>query len=121
MTRFYTFYFSAFGIIETFRGLLFNSIYIVAYLLKIIPNDIAKKNFIIFFKNKNKTTIDEKARSFTQTKIDKYLRKNLIKRLKWHQRKGHKTILISASINTYIKMWAERYNIQVMLKLPIWR
>ena len=71
-----------------------------------------KENFYyIFLKIRIKLLLMKKARSFTQTKIDKYLRKNLIKRLKWHQRKGHKTILISASINTYIKMWAERYNI----------
>ena len=54
--------------------------------------------------------MEKKANSYVENKIDNNLRSNMINRLKWHQKKGHITILLSASLDLYIGVWGEKYN-----------
>jgi len=99
-----------FGIWKVLIGLFFLSPFIISYLLKLYSNDLAKKRLLkYFFKNQSVDEIKKLAENFINTNLEKYLRKNVIKRLKWHQNKGHTTILISASIDIYIRLWGLKY------------
>ena len=80
------------------------------YLLKIISNQHAKRKVInFFFKDKDTKYIGDYAHNFVNEKIDTYLKPNVIKKLKWHQEQGHLTVLISASLDVYVKIWAKKY------------
>ena len=82
----------------------------MSYLLKLYSNDLAKKRLLkYFFKNRSVDEIKKLAENFINNNLEKHLRKNVIKRLKWHQNKGHTTILISASIDLYIRLWGGKY------------
>jgi len=96
---------------EFFLGITYNAIFIIAYLLKIISNQNAKKKVVkYFFKNKNISLIENSARAFVENQIDNHLKHNVIKKLKWHQEQNHVTVLISASLGIYVKPWAKKYN-----------
>ncbi|MDC0911165.1 HAD-IB family hydrolase [Candidatus Marinimicrobia bacterium] len=95
-----------FGISEVLIGLCFFSPFIISYLLKIYPNDLAKKKIIkYFFKDQKVNEIKKLATSFINTYSKKNLRKNVIKRLEWHKNKSHTIILISASLDIYVRLW----------------
>tara|TARA_B100000965_G_C19402425_1_gene673859 strand:- start:67 stop:696 length:630 start_codon:yes stop_codon:yes gene_type:complete len=99
-----------FGTWKTFYGLVYTSPYILAYLLKITSNQYAKSKIIkIFFKEKNISQINKLAKKFVDNKLDKTLRKNIVDRLRWHQSQNHLTLLISASLSIYVKLWAKKY------------
>ena len=106
----FSFLIFCFGTKKVFIGLFFLSPFIVSYLLKIYSNDLAKKRLLrYFFKNQSADKIKKLAEKFINNSFEKHLRKNVVKRLKWHQNKGHTTILISASIDLYIFLWGDKY------------
>ena len=108
---FLPFLYYSFGAYRTLFGLIYLSPFILAYLVKIISNDRAKSKMINFFlKNKDVAVINRNAIFYIDKKLEKYLRKNIINRLKWHQSKSHTTILISASLDVYVKPWANKLN-----------
>lgn len=47
---------------------------------------------------------------FAETKLDSIIRPSMINRLKWHQNKGHRCVLISAGIDIYLEPWSKKYN-----------
>ncbi len=109
---FIPFLFHCFGTIKVLKGFLFYSPFIFAYLLKIIPNYEAKNRIVkYFFLNQNIEDIEKLSESFVNQKIKKFLRPNVYKKLKWHQKRNHTIILISASLEMYIRPWAKNLNI----------
>jgi phosphatidylglycerophosphatase C len=100
-----------FGLISTLFGLLYNSPYILGFMLGFVSNNLTKKKVLFwFFNNESIAVIDKKVQKFINNKLKNYLRGNVIKQLRFHQNSGHVTILISASIDVYIKPWAKKNN-----------
>jgi len=54
-------------------------------------------------------------REYAEKKLDSYLKPEAIKRLKWHQLRGDRCILISASLEFYLKPWAMRHGFEEVL------
>ncbi len=104
-----------FGIEKVLLGFCLLSPFLIAYVFKIVSNDYAKRKVIrYFFKNKSISYIQSKAENFVERKISSMLRKNILNRLRWHQQKGHKTILISASLDVYIKLIGQKYGFDLI-------
>lgn len=108
---FLPFLYHSFGRWKTMYGLLYNFPFIIAYLLKFVSNEYAKTKIInFFFKNKNVEAIRGYSQNFISEKLEYLLRENVVKRLKWHQNMNHITVLISASLDVYVKPWAKKFS-----------
>lgn len=100
----------SFGLRKTFLGFIYSSPFIVAYLMRLVSNEYAKSKMInFFFRDKNISSIKKKVDGFIKDESNFRLRENVIDRLKWHQDQKHITILISASLDIYVKPWAKKF------------
>ncbi|WP_280565085.1 HAD-IB family hydrolase [Chromohalobacter sp. 48-RD10] len=80
-----------------------------AYYAKLLRNDIAKQ--IVLKQYLGGCHIDELftlGERFSEEVIPTMLRPEGMERLRWHQAQGHECVLVSASINVYLKSWAKR-------------
>ena len=105
------FLYYCFGFWKLTIGILYLSPFIIGYLLKVYPNNLAKKKLVnYFFKNRDVNLLKKIASRFIDEKIDYYIRNNILKRLRWHQKNDHVTILLSASLDLYINYVGGKYN-----------
>ncbi|WP_196141074.1 HAD-IB family hydrolase [Aliikangiella sp. G2MR2-5] len=96
-------------------GLLLLSPMLVAYLLKLVRNDIAKQMLMSFFFKGWKTKRFEKlANEYSLLKIDDIVRPKALTRLKWHQEKNDKIVIVSASIDVWLKPWCDRNGFELL-------
>lgn len=94
-----------------FVGLIYTAPFVIAYFFKLISNEYAKKKMILFFlKGEDISKISLQSEIFIEELCNKHYRDNIIERLLWHQKNNHTTILISASLDIYIKPWAKKFN-----------
>ncbi|SOC57447.1 HAD-superfamily subfamily IB hydrolase, TIGR01490 [Chromohalobacter canadensis] len=80
-----------------------------AYYAKLLRNDIAKQ--VVLKQYLGGYHIDELFRfgeRFSEEVIPTMLRPEGMERLRWHQAQGHECVLVSASMNVYLKSWAKR-------------
>lgn len=77
------------------------------FLVGIYSRQKAKERILAhFYRGMPLTLLKELGEAFAQEPIKKYLRPEALRRLEWHQKLGHRCILISASIDVYLKPWA---------------
>jgi len=98
-----------------YLGLLRLSPILTAYTLKLIPNHIAKEKLIVhFFKNWNAVHFQKLAEQYSLKQIDKITRPKAMKKIKWHQDQGHKVVIVSASMECWLKAWCNNNNIDLI-------
>jgi len=98
-----------------YMGLLRLSMILISYTLKILPNDKAKEKLIShFFSGWDINKFQKIARQYSSKKIGKIVRNKAIQKIKWHQRKGHKVVVVSASIECWLKVWCSNNNIELI-------
>jgi HAD superfamily hydrolase (TIGR01490 family) len=79
---------------------------LVAYGLGLIRNDITKEQvFIRFLSGINIDVLREKSEQFATIVMPKLIRTEAMKRFEWHKQQGHLCIVISASLEIYLKPW----------------
>lgn len=59
-----------------------------------------------FIAGKSRCDLSEFGRKFSEEKISRMLCKEGMDRLRWHQRQGHRCILVSASLDVYLEHWS---------------
>lgn len=59
------------------------------------------------FKGLKLQEIDEIGRQHAEKFIPKVLRPEAVERLKWHQERGDRILIVSASLNVYLEPWCE--------------
>jgi HAD superfamily hydrolase (TIGR01490 family) len=92
--------------------LLFSPIFIL-YKMKIIKNDKAKEMLLsLFFKKWEEKRFKEIAKKFSLEEIDKILNQNTYKKL--IEYKNHKIIIVSASIECWLKPWCDKHKIELL-------
>ncbi len=105
----------SFGKVNYFKGLAILSPMLVAYSIKMVPNHIAKEKLIAyFFKNWDYKDFHEQAGKYSLEKIDKIIRPLAIDKLMWHKQQEHKIVVVSASIESWLKPWCDRNNIELI-------
>lgn len=98
-----------------YQGLFLQSPMLIAYKLKIIPNDVAKEKFIgSFFKGWDEEKFRNLAIDYSIKKIDSILRPGAIEKMRWHQDKGDRVAVVSASIECWLKPWCEKNGIELL-------
>lgn len=97
------------GDVKFIIGLLVLSPVLVLYKLKIIPNYKAKQKMLSwFFRGYKKDDFEKVANIYSLKHISKILRYKAIKKLKWHKQEGHKIVIVSASIDFWLRPWCEK-------------
>lgn len=61
-----------------------------------------------FFKDQPIETLKQQAEAFAAQVLPKHLKPEAMRRLRWHQQQGHRCILVSASVDLYLKPWVQQ-------------
>lgn len=88
---------------------------LIRYKLRLIPNFIAKEKVLTyFFKDMPKDKFIKFATEYSLLQIDKITKKSALAKLKWHKSKAHKIIIVSASIDCYLRPWCEKNGFELL-------
>lgn len=96
-------------------GLVVLSPMLVLYKLKLIPNYKAKQYMLSwFFKGMSKDAFLKVANEYSLVHIDKILRPKAIEKINWHKNQGHKVVVVSASIECWLRLWCEKNGLELI-------
>jgi phosphatidylglycerophosphatase C len=96
----------AVGKLNYYVGLLVLSPMLMAYILKFIPNDLAKEKLLsYFFKGWNVKQFQVLAERYSLEQIDEIIRPKAIEKIRWHQNQGHQVVIVSASMDYWLRPW----------------
>lgn len=88
---------------------------LVLFKLKLIPNYKAKQMMIsYFFKGWSIEKFTIKAQGFSSNMIDPIVRDGALKRLQWHKDQGDEIVVVSASMECWLKPWCEKYDLKLI-------
>lgn len=80
---------------------------LAGYGLGIIRNDVAKARvFTRFLSGMNMVELQHQAEQFAAQKLPGLLRAGAMRRFDWHKKQGHRCVVISASLELYVRPWA---------------
>ena len=100
-------------------GLLFFSPLLVAMKLKIYPNGKAKQRlFSYFYKGISIEKFNYWGKAF-RSEVDKAVYPKALEALNSHRENGDKVIIISASVENWIKPWSEQAGVETVLATKI--
>ena len=95
------------GFFNLFIKIIYLSPILAAYALRLLRNDVAKVKVLrCFVAEMEMQQLQQQALSFAATKIPSMLRDEAMQRLAWHQQQGHRCVLVSASLELYLRPWA---------------
>jgi len=93
---------------------IFSPIFLL-YKFKIINNQKAKEILCyLFFKNINKNHFEEVAKEYSLKNIDKILDNNIYNKMLNYKKEGYRVIIVSASIECWLKPWCTKHNIELL-------
>lgn len=96
-------------------GITVLSPFILLFYLKIIPNYKLKEYFFsFFFKNYSETQLNSIGKLFCESKMPRLIYKTAIERIKWHQNKNHRIIILTASSPIWLSDWCAKHKIELI-------
>lgn len=103
------------GNLKMLKGLIALSPLLIAFKLKIIPNYIAKEKMLThFFKGMNEDTFKRIAKNYSLKMIDSIVRPKAMEKILWYQKQGHTVVIVSASVECWLKPWCQLNNIHLI-------
>jgi HAD superfamily hydrolase (TIGR01490 family) len=91
-----------------FSDLLLLSPVLLGYVAKLIPNDVAKQKVLRrYLAEHRQDALYAEGCSFARTGIPALLRPEGMEKLAWHQGQGHECVLVSASLDIYLRAWTD--------------
>lgn len=101
-----------FGYQKYFLSLLQLSPFLLALKLKIISNQNAKQRLLkYFFKDMTVHYFDEICNRYITDYIHFIINEEAINKIKWHKKKNHQIVVVSASIENWVRPWCEMHNL----------
>ena len=105
----------AIGKPKYYLGLCLLSPILLAYVLKLLPNHSAKEKMIsYYFKGWSEKNFQTVADEYAAHQIDKIVRPKALEKLHWHQEQGHKVVIVSASMKSWLKKWCDAQNVELI-------
>ena len=96
-------------------GLLILSPMLILYKLKLIPNYKAKQWMLsYFFNGVDYQKFKDNAEEYSLNHIDTILRPKAMEKIEWHKKRGHKVVVVSASIDLWLAGWCSRNNLELI-------
>jgi len=103
------------GDIKFLIGLVALSPILTAYALKLIPNYKAKQKMLSwFFKDCSETFFLNVANQYSLGLIDNIVRPQAIERIEWHKREGHMVVVVSASLECWLRPWCNQNGMELL-------
>ena len=98
-----------------FLGIFANLPMLLRFKLKLLANDEAKQRLLTYFfgnwsEDKFKTT----AYNYSKNEIDKVVKKSALEKINWHKKNGDKVVVVSASLESWLKPWCEKNNLDLI-------
>jgi len=88
---------------------------LLGYLFGFITNDIAKQKLVArYFKGWSFDRFQQVANDYSLSEIDKIVRPQAIEKLKWHEQQGDRVIIVSASMEDWLKPWCDNRGIELL-------
>jgi len=88
---------------------------LTAYKLKLIPNYKAKQMMLsYFFKGMSEEKFMQVAKEYSLKRIDTILRPKAMEKIAWHKEQGHKVVIVSASMECWLKPWCNENNLDLI-------
>jgi HAD superfamily hydrolase (TIGR01490 family) len=88
---------------------------LTAYKLKLIPNYKAQQYMLsYFFKGMSEEKFVKVTNEYSLKHIDTILRPKAMKKITWHKEQRHKVIIVSASIECWLKPWCDKNNLDLI-------
>jgi len=80
---------------------------LMGYIVGLVRNDVAKQAVLRkFLTGYDLDKLYEIGEDYASGRLNKILRPLMIERLNWHKNKGHCCVLVSASLDVYLKKWS---------------
>ncbi len=96
-------------------GMILLSPMLTAYKLKLIPNYKAKQYMLsYFFKGMSDEKFMQVANEYSLKHIKTILRPKAMEKITWHKEQGHKIVIVSASIECWLKPWCNEKNLDLI-------
>lgn len=92
----------------------------ILYWLKIITNEVSKERTLIrLIKGRSVNFLEDRAKNFALTKLNKYIKPAVYAKLEWHREHGHVLILVSANLAVYLRYWAILHKLDYVIATEI--
>lgn len=105
----------AVGDVKYYVGLALLAPILGLYLLKLLPNHVAKQKLMAyFFKNWKTERFKTLATAYALEQLPKILRPKAMERIRWHQQQGHTVVVVSASIECWLQPWCEQIGVALL-------
>ena len=105
----------AVGEFKYVTGMIVLSPMLMAYKLKIIPNYRAKELMLsYFFKGMNEEKFMQVSKAYSLSQIDTIVRPKAMEKIAWHKEQGHTVVVVSASIECWLKPWCDKNEIELI-------
>jgi phosphatidylglycerophosphatase C len=96
-------------------GMFLISPFLVLYFLRLIPNHVAKMIVLRYFlEGWSIDQLERTGKEFSEKIIPNILRRSGMEKLQWHKEQGHRIILITASVDWWIKPWADEQGVELI-------
>ncbi len=96
-------------------GLFLLSPMLMAYIFRFLSNNKAKEKLIeYFFKDWDISKFQYLANKYSLEKISVIIRPKAVEKIKWHQQQGHKVIVVSASMECWLKKWSQKNSVELI-------
>jgi len=103
------------GNVKFIWGMAMLSPILIAYKLQLIPNYKAKQMMLsYFFKGMTEQQFQTIAQEYSLKHIDTILRPKAMEKLAWHKNQGHKIVIVSASIECWLKPWCDKNGLDLI-------
>ena len=103
------------GDVKTMWGMFLLSPMLATYKLKLIPNHKAKQWMLsYFFKEMDEQRFLNVAKEYSLKHIDEILRSKAMEKIVWHKEQGHKVVVVSASMECWLKPWCNKNGLDVI-------
>jgi HAD superfamily hydrolase (TIGR01490 family) len=81
---------------------------LLGYAMRLIRNDTAKEmTLTAFLRGAPMSDVKIAGAEFSAKALPRLLRQAALRRLEWHRNQGHRCILLSASLELYLRSWAK--------------
>ncbi|BBO99794.1 HAD family hydrolase [Sulfuriferula nivalis] len=89
---------------------------LLGYALKLVKNHHAKARVLAqFFTGQDVQRIQQRAREFAQHQLPQRINPKALARLRWHQQQGHRCVIVSASLECYLRPWAASVGVEEVI------
>ncbi|SCA62857.1 Protein CicA [Chlamydiales bacterium SCGC AG-110-M15] len=106
--------------VEFFLKMIYCAPYGFLYLIKMISNSELKRRVLgLFFAGMEEEDLVNRAREYAEKDLSGLVREKALAKMKWHKDQDHECIIVSASMELYLKPWGKNVGFDDVLGTKI--